>query len=119
MMRRPLVAVDGVSRVFTSGAARHIALEGISFDVADGEFVALLGPSGCGKSTLLRLVADVIAPTSGRLGGWGIPGRRPARRPPRLRLPGVRPLPVADRARQRRAAAPREPAGAAPRPTTA
>ena len=66
-MRRPLVEVDAVSRVFTSGAARHTALDGVSFDVADGEFVALLGPSGCGKSTLLRLIADVIPPTSGRL----------------------------------------------------
>ena len=66
-MARALVEVDGVSRVFTSGAARHVALDGVSFDVADGEFVALLGPSGCGKSTLLRLIADVIPPTSGRL----------------------------------------------------
>ena len=66
-MPRPLVEVDAVSRVFTSGAARHVALDGVSFAVADGEFVALLGPSGCGKSTLLRLIADVIPPTSGRL----------------------------------------------------
>ncbi len=66
-MRRPLVEVDAVSRVFTSGAARHTALDRVSFAVADGEFVALLGPSGCGKSTLLRLIADVIPPTSGRL----------------------------------------------------
>jgi NitT/TauT family transport system ATP-binding protein len=67
VIRRPLVELDAVSRVFTSGAARHVALERVSFDVADGEFVALLGPSGCGKSTLLRLIADVIAPSSGRL----------------------------------------------------
>ena len=66
-MRRPLVEVDAVSRVFTSDGARHTALDRVSFVVADGEFVALLGPSGCGKSTLLRLIADVILPTSGRL----------------------------------------------------
>ena len=66
-MGRPLVEIYAVSRVFVSGAARHTALEAVSFDVADGEFAALLGPSGCGKSTLLRLIADVIAPTAGRL----------------------------------------------------
>src|SRR5215510_2453688 len=66
-MGRPLVEVDAVSRVFTSGAARHTAIEDVSFQVAEGEFLALLGPSGCGKSTLLRLIADVISPTSGRL----------------------------------------------------
>ena len=66
-MGRALVEVDAVSRVFTSGTARHTALEDVSFQVAQGEFVALLGPSGCGKSTLLRLIADIIPPTSGRL----------------------------------------------------
>ena len=66
-MGRPLVEVNAVSRVFVSGAARHTALDDISFQVGEREFVALLGPSGCGKSTLLRLIADIIPPTSGRL----------------------------------------------------
>ena len=45
------------------GAVR--AMHGISFDVADGEFVALVGPSGCGKSTLLRMIAGLEDITGG------------------------------------------------------
>ena len=43
------------------------ALKGITLDVADGEFVALVGPSGCGKSTLLRLIAGLLQPTEGAI----------------------------------------------------
>ncbi|MFA7438496.1 ABC transporter ATP-binding protein [Castellaniella sp.] len=45
----------------------HVAAANISLTVADGEFVSLLGPSGCGKTTVLRMVAGLIAPTSGRI----------------------------------------------------
>jgi NitT/TauT family transport system ATP-binding protein len=41
------------------------ALEGISFSMQQGSFVSLIGPSGCGKSTLLRIIAGILAPTSG------------------------------------------------------
>jgi len=43
------------------------AVDGLSLDVADGEFLVLLGPSGCGKSTLLRLIAGLVPPTAGRV----------------------------------------------------
>ena len=43
------------------------ALQGVSLDVAQGEFLTMIGPSGCGKSTLLRAVADLVEPTSGTL----------------------------------------------------
>jgi ABC-type sugar transport system ATPase subunit len=42
-------------------------LHGVSIDVGDGEFVALVGPSGCGKSTLLRIVAGLESITSGKV----------------------------------------------------
>src|SRR5262249_14121446 len=55
------------------------ALEGVSFTLQRGGFLSLLGPSGCGKSTLLRVVADLIAPSHGRvevLGGTPERARR-------------------------------------------
>jgi NitT/TauT family transport system ATP-binding protein len=61
---RPLVSLRGVSKVFTSGT---VALQNMSLDVGQGEFLSLLGPSGCGKSTALRIVAGLGEPTSGSI----------------------------------------------------
>jgi NitT/TauT family transport system ATP-binding protein len=63
-VRRPLVSLRGVSKVFSNGT---VALQNMSFDVAQGEFVSLLGPSGCGKSTALRIIAGLGEPTAGTL----------------------------------------------------
>ncbi len=51
-------------------------LGGLSFDVADGEFVSLLGPSGCGKSTILNVLAGIVTPEGGtvRVDGATISG---------------------------------------------
>jgi NitT/TauT family transport system ATP-binding protein len=71
----PLIAFQDVGLVL---GGRQI-LEGLSFDVAKGEFVCVVGPSGCGKTTLLRLVAGLVKPTSGRVlydGNPVMPGRR-------------------------------------------
>ncbi|MEV6348886.1 ABC transporter ATP-binding protein [Actinoplanes sp. NPDC051851] len=60
------VVVDKVTKVFNQGRPDEVlALDNVDLTVGDGEFVSLIGPSGCGKSTLLRLVADLIAPTTG------------------------------------------------------
>ncbi|MET0423282.1 MAG: ABC transporter ATP-binding protein [Actinoplanes sp.] len=65
-MNDPAVVVDKVTKVFNQGRPDEVtALSEVDLTVADGEFVSLIGPSGCGKSTLLRLVADLIAPSTG------------------------------------------------------
>jgi NitT/TauT family transport system ATP-binding protein len=63
-----LISVRDLSKSFGGPDGRPVpVLEGISFDVKEGEFVALLGRSGSGKSTLLRCIAGLIAPTDGEV----------------------------------------------------
>src|SRR6185369_560823 len=47
--------------------AEHEVIHGVSMQIADGEFVALVGPSGCGKSTLLRMIAGLEPITGGEV----------------------------------------------------
>ena len=60
-------AVEVVDLVKTFDAGRTRAVDGASFSVARGEFIAVTGPSGCGKSTLLHLIAALERPDSGRI----------------------------------------------------
>ncbi|HZF74794.1 MAG TPA: ATP-binding cassette domain-containing protein, partial [Acetobacteraceae bacterium] len=64
MSGRPVVALAGVSKRYANGT---LAVQGVDLAIGQGDFVSLLGPSGCGKSTLLRMVAGLIAPSSGRI----------------------------------------------------
>jgi NitT/TauT family transport system ATP-binding protein len=65
MNGRSAIAFAGVTVRFVTDRRTVTALDGVSFEVAEGSFLTLLGPSGCGKSTLLRVVADLVAPSSG------------------------------------------------------
>ena len=68
------IAVDAeaVTVRFITERKTVTALDRVSFSLARGGFLSLLGPSGCGKSTLLRVVADLVAPTAGRMTVLGV-----------------------------------------------
>jgi NitT/TauT family transport system ATP-binding protein len=72
MTEASAVTCRNVSVRFVTDRRTVTALEHISFAVERGGFLSLLGPSGCGKSTLLRVVADLIAPTSGQVSVFGM-----------------------------------------------
>jgi NitT/TauT family transport system ATP-binding protein len=74
---RPFLELRDVARQFQTRDGAVSALEGISFDVASGEFVSIVGPSGCGKSTLVMIVAGLLAPSGGRVSIDGTPVTRP------------------------------------------
>lgn len=59
------VKIDNVKKVFNGRSGETVALNGVSLDMADNEFVCVVGPSGCGKSTLLNIIAGLMEPTSG------------------------------------------------------
>ena len=62
-----IVQVRDLARDYSMGSGAVHALRGVSFDVDEGEWVAIVGPSGCGKSTLLNLIGAVDTPDSGAL----------------------------------------------------
>ncbi len=65
-----IVSLKGISKTFQNGLT---ALEDLSLDVRQGEFVSLLGPSGCGKSTALRIITGLTDPTAGSV-AWPLEG---------------------------------------------
>jgi len=75
------IVFDGVTRIFERDGKPSAALEDVSFEVRDREFVAIVGPSGCGKTTCLRMAAGLEFPTSGTVsvGGERVTGPGPDR----------------------------------------
>jgi NitT/TauT family transport system ATP-binding protein len=61
------VKIDNVRKVFNTRNGEMIALNGVSLDIKENEFICVVGPSGCGKSTLLDIIAGLQEPTSGRV----------------------------------------------------
>lgn len=61
---RSLLRLSGISKTFANGTT---ALAHVDLDIRPREFVSLLGPSGCGKSTLLKLIAGLVAPSTGTI----------------------------------------------------
>ena len=60
-----MLKVENLKKVFRTEEIETIALNGVTFEVKEGEFVAIMGPSGCGKSTLLNILGLLDNPTSG------------------------------------------------------
>ena len=66
-----ILKVENLSKIYGKGDTKVIALNNISFEVEEGEFLAIIGPSGSGKSTLLHTVAGLGRPTSGKVYFYG------------------------------------------------
>ena len=65
---RPVrVHIDNVKKVYNGRNGEMVALNGVSLDIQDNEFICVVGPSGCGKSTLLNIIAGLLQPTSGKV----------------------------------------------------
>ena len=61
-----MIRTENITRIFRTEEVETVALNGVSIEVNDGEFVAIMGPSGCGKSTLLNILGLLDSPTEGK-----------------------------------------------------
>src|ERR1700735_1727146 len=63
----PKLALRGITKSFASRNGPVRVLDGLSFDIYDGDFVSIIGPSGCGKTTIFNIIAGLVAPDGGTL----------------------------------------------------
>ena len=73
------LSIDKVSKSFRSRAGTVLALDQVSLNVAEAEFICIVGASGCGKSTLLNIIAGLEKPDSGTVSADGKPVTGPGR----------------------------------------
>lgn len=66
-----MIKVQNLQKVFTTEEVETTALNGVTLDIQDAEFVAIMGPSGCGKSTLLNILGMLDAPSAGSYNLYG------------------------------------------------
>ena len=64
---RALIRLDAVSKTYHGAHGAVESLKPLTFDIGEGEFMAVVGPSGCGKSTLLKLVAGLLSVSAGQI----------------------------------------------------
>ncbi len=64
---RTILKAENLEKIYRVGSVDVPALRGVSMDVEEGDFLAIMGPSGCGKSTMLHLLGGLLTPTRGRI----------------------------------------------------
>jgi putative ABC transport system ATP-binding protein len=64
---KTILKTENLTKTYQMGKVETHALRGISLDIAEGEFIAIMGQSGCGKSTLLHLLGGLLSPSTGKI----------------------------------------------------